>query len=637
MNKDTCKITILPQNKIVNSSKGANLLQELIEAGIHISASCGGQGTCGKCKVIIMEGEYNASATPFLSKREVGQGFALACLTLIEGDIKIFIPPQSLGIGKKIITASAGDIVQERWALGAWEIKPRTKSIHLKLLPPSLADNRSDLERLRTALAKTGLEARNIFCRLPLLRELSSHLRENNWEVTVIVMENCDGTEIIDLNGTSDGLNHYGLAIDVGTTTIVVYLINLHNGKVADTDSDYNAQIRCGEDIISRIVYAREETKLKELNDLVISTINGMIDRILGRSNIPASRIDNVMVVGNATMLHLLLGINPQYIRKDPYITTFSTISNIRGSDLGINVNPNAYLSTLPSISSYVGADIAAGVLATGIYKMDRLCVFIDIGTNGEMVVGNKDWLVAASCSAGPAFEGGEVKFGMRATSGAIENVKIDPNTLKPTFRTVNNEKAIGICGSGILDSLSEMFVTGILDRNGKIRKEFEHERIRASDDGTEYVLSWASENGIDEDIVITDVDINNIIRAKAAVYAALRVLLSEIGYSIDQIEHFMIAGGFGHCITIENAIILGLLPDLPVKRFRYLGNSTIVGAHLALISGDLKNEIETICQGITYIELSNSTKFMDEYLSALFLPHTDLTLFPMVKKIFSA
>ncbi|MGA1870413.1 MAG: ASKHA domain-containing protein [bacterium] len=637
MDKDECHITILPQNKIINSSKGANLLQELIEAGIHVSASCGGQGTCGKCKVIIMEGKYNAGATPFLSKREIGQGFALACLTLIEGDMRIFIPPQSMGIGKKVITASAGNLVQERWALGAWEIKPTTRSIYIKLPPPSLVDNRSDLDRVRAAIAKTGASGTNIFCGLPLLRKLSSYLRENKWEVTVTVIESCEGMEIIDLNGGSDGLNHYGLAIDVGTTTIVVYLINLHNGQVSDTDSDYNAQIRCGEDIISRIVYAREEKGLNELNDLVINTINGMIERILKRSNIPASRIDNLMVVGNATMIHLLLGINPQYIRREPYIPTFSTISNVRGSELGINVNPNAYLFTLPSISSYVGSDIAAGVLATGIYKMDALSVFIDIGTNGEMVVGNKDWLVAGSCSAGPAFEGGEVKFGMRATSGAIESVKIDPNTLTPTFRTVHKEKAMGICGSGILDCLSEMFVTGILERNGKIRKELDHERIRPSDDGMEYILSWASENGIGQDIVITDVDINNIIRAKAAVYAALRVLLNEIGYSIDQIQHFMIAGGFGHCITIENAIIIGLLPDLPVERFRYLGNSTIVGAHLALISGDLKNEIKNVCQGITYIELSNSAKFMDEYLSALFLPHTDLNLFPMVKKIVSA
>jgi uncharacterized 2Fe-2S/4Fe-4S cluster protein (DUF4445 family) len=303
----------------------------------------------------------------------------------------------------------------------------------------------------------------------------------------------------------------------------------------------------------------------------------------------------------------------------------------MKASEIGLHVNENAYLSGLPAIAGFVGSDIAAGILATGIYRLSELCVFIDIGTNGEIVVGNKDWLVATSCSAGPAFEGGEVKFGMRASAGAIDSIKIDPKTFEPIYGTIQKQNPRGICGSGILDCLAEMFLTGIIDQRGKIRQDISHPRLRKGEDGWEYVIAWGHDTIIGKDICLTEVDIDNIIRAKGAIFGGMRLLLKEIGYKIDQVNRFMIAGGFGHCLNIENAITIGLLPDLPIGRFRFLGNSAIVGAYLALIAEDLKEEIYQVARGVTYVELSNSSAFMDEYVSALFLPHTNRDLFANV------
>ncbi|MGA1845349.1 MAG: ASKHA domain-containing protein [bacterium] len=629
-----CHITVSPDGRSIEVPKGSNLLSGLLDAGIEISASCGGQGTCGKCKVIIESGEYNAGVTPFLNKKEVAKGYALACLTLVEGDLSITIPPASRAEGKRIIIGEAETIINERWGIGAWDINPRTKSYDLSLSPPSLEDNRSDLDRIASALVAQGCceKARFINCPLPLLGKLARQLREGEWKVTATVMELSSEIEIIDIQPGRSDLHHYGLAIDVGTTTVVCHLIDLLEGRIVASAADYNAQINFGEDIISRIIYARSKTGLDKLQKMAIATINRLIDQIIRSEDISPDRIDNVIAVGNTTMMHLLLGINPRYIRQEPYIPTFSAIPHyMKASEIGLQVNKNAYMGGLPSIAGFVGSDITAGILATGIYHLSELSVFIDIGTNGEIVVGNKDWLVAASCSAGPAFEGGEVKFGMRASSGAIDSVKIYPDTLEPAIGVIQKMRPRGICGSGILDCLAEMFLSGIVDRKGKIRHELSHPRIRKGEDGWEYVIAWEGETAIGKDICMTEVDIDNIIRAKGAVFAAIRVLLQEIGYSVDQVDRFMIAGGFGHCLNIEHAITIGLLPDLPLERFRFLGNSAIIGAYLSLISEDLKREIHQVAKGVTYVELSTSRDFMDEYVSALFLPHTDHTLFPGV------
>lgn len=634
MKPKICRITIFPENQVIEVLQGSNLLSGLQQAGVSVSSSCGGQGTCGKCKVIIESGQYNTGATPFLSKKEISGGYVLACLTLVEGDLTLRIPEVSRTVGKKIISGGADTLINDRWAIGGWDINPRTKTYYLHLSPPTLEDNRSDLERIASELIAQGCcqKANYIHCPLPLLKKLAKQLRTGDWKVTVIVIELSNEIDIIDIQPGDVNLHHYGLAIDVGTTTVVSYLIDLINSHIVSSEADYNAQISCGEDIISRIIYARSKAGLDKLHHLVISTINRLVRQLVESTDIPLERIDSLVAVGNTTMIHLLLGIDPGYIRQDPYIPTVSTIPHyLKASEIGIKVNKNAYLSGLPAIAGFVGSDITAGILATGIYRLSELCVFIDIGTNGEIVVGNKDWMVAASCSAGPAFEGGEVKFGIRASNGAIDSVRIDPGTLEPVYDTIHREKPRGICGSGILDCLAEMFLAGIIDQRGKIRQEISHPRIRKGEDGWEYVIAWKKETELDRDISMTEVDIDNIIRAKGAVFAAMKVLLKEIGYTVEDVDRFMIAGGFGHCLNIENAITIGLLPDLPLERFRFLGNSAIVGAYLALISEDLKQEIFRMAKGITYIELSTSVSFMDEYVSALFLPHTNQSLFPSI------
>ncbi|MBN2373885.1 DUF4445 domain-containing protein [bacterium] len=632
MGKDVCHIKIVPEDRVIKVAKGSNLLSGLQDAGIHIASSCGGQGTCGKCKVVIKSGEYNAGITPFLSKTEVSEGYALACLTLVEGDLTLSIPPSSKVLGEGIISGGEKRLIDERWAIGPWDVKPRTKSFCLSLSPPSLDDNRSDLERIGSALSSQGCNSYHIHCPLYLLKNLARQVRDGEWKVTVTIIPACDGIEIIDIQPGKACLQHYGVAIDVGTTTVVCYLVDLNDGRIIASEADYNAQISCGEDIISRIIFGRSQKGLERLHNLVISTINRLILQLLKGAQIKPDRLFSFMVVGNTTMIHLLLGLDPRYIRESPYIPTFSSIPHyIKASEIGIHANKNAYLSGLPSIASYVGSDITAGFLAAGIYRLSEMSVFIDIGTNGEIVVGNKDWLVAASCSAGPAFEGGEVKFGMRASTGAIDSVRIDPQSFEPVYSTVHKQSARGICGSGILDCLAEMFLAGLINRRGKINRELYHPRIREGTDGWEYVIVWEKDTAIGKDICLTEVDIDNIIRAKGAVFAAMKVLLKEIGFTVDQVDLFLIAGGFGHCLNIENAITIGLLPDLPFERFRYLGNSAIIGAYMALISEDLRQEISEVAKGVTYIELSTSASFMDEYVSALFLPHTDQSLFPNV------
>ena len=747
MNKFT--ITVYPEGKKISASEGDILLRVLKKGGFPVPASCGGQGTCGKCRVIIKGGACNVSPTSFLRKEEIGKGYCLACLVLVEGDMDVEIPPESraafgqpivvgktplrdksgqtatkkpLGTsgtggstagngslagngtdntgslsaaGSQIATKSqvvvqsrsaaesrnatafpiAGEshfsivdesqsiaesqsasesqigaespgaagsrilleekaVVKDSLVLGKWEIETRTKRVHLQLQAPTLEDHRSDIERLRADLVARGFAGDRMRCPLPVLRKLSGVLRNGSWQITVTLIELPDGVEILDIQQGDQTQYHLGLAIDVGTTSVVVYLVHLLTGQVIDSAGNYNAQIRCGEDVISRIVYARTPDGLAELQQLIIDTTNELIDQILQRTGMSSQNIDCIVAAGNTTMIHLLLGLDPRYIREDPYIPTVSYVPPVKASELGLRGNEHAYLYCMPAIASYVGGDITAGILTTGMHKEAPLTLFIDIGTNGEIVLGNEDWLVTAACSAGPAFEGGEVLHGMRAAHGAIEGVVIDRDTMEPRLSVIGQSAPAGICGSGIIDAMAEMFLTGLLDRKGKISRDINNPRIREGDYGQEYVLAWARESSVQRDIVITEIDINNILRAKGAVYAGCSTLLKQMSLGVEDIERFLIAGGFGRYLNIHNAVVIGLLPDIPYEKFRYLGNSSVTGGHLALLSQKLWREAEHIARSTTYLELSTSASFMDEYVSALFLPHTDASLFPRVETL---
>jgi uncharacterized 2Fe-2S/4Fe-4S cluster protein (DUF4445 family) len=613
--------------------KGSVLLKAMADAGVVVDSSCGGQGVCGRCRVIVEEGEYNSETTPHLTDKEVEQGYCLACVTLVEGDMRISIPP-SIQLGKEKILAGVEGEAGYRMAVGHWEISPRTKKLHLKLPPPSLDDSLSDLERIRRELKVKGYASREIHCGLEVLRKLSQVLRERDWEVTLTLVEQDSLLRIMDIEPGDVTRHRFGLAIDVGTTTIVVHLVDLIDGRVVEVASSYNAQMSCGEDVISRIIYA-QKGGLSELNQRVISTINQLVEELAAKTGIDPEQLEGMVAAGNTTMTHLLLGIDPTYIRRDPYIPSATFFPLIRAKDLGLKVNRQALLYCMPCVASYIGGDITAGVLRSEIYQDPELSLFIDIGTNGEIVLGNSEWLMAASCSAGPAFEGGGVKCGMRAMPGAIEQIRINRQNYEPEFiKVIGGGKPGGICGSGIIDALAGLLLAGVVDRKGKINRELKSPRIRVHNGVAEYVLAWAGDTRTKEDIVLTEVDIDNVIRAKGAMYAGFRILLKEMGQDFEQVSRFLIAGGLGNYLNIENAIVIGLLPDIPYDRFKYLGNSSVIGAHLALLSSRLREEGERIARNMTNVELSVSPGFMEEYMSALFLPHTDLDAFPTAAQL---
>jgi len=364
---------------------------------------------------------------------------------------------------------------------------------------------------------------------------------------------------------------------------------------------------------------------------MALATINNLIGQALDSAGVAADRVKNVVVSGNTTMAHLLLGIEPRYIRREPYIPTVTEFPILKAGEIGIRSHKSAAVYIMPGPASYVGGDIVSGVLYTGFHREAPLTLFIDIGTNGEIVLGNNEWLMTAACSAGPAFEGGGIRWGMRAEEGAIEKVTIDPETLAPEIATVGDQAPRGICGSGMIDLISELLEAGIVDRSGTFQADPEHPRIVRVNDEAAYVLAFADETPMAEDIVFTESDLKNLIYSKGAVYAGFTTLLNEAGLDFATVARIIITGGFGQYLNVEKAIRIGLLPDIERGKFTYLGNSSIAGAYMALLSNTYRQEALEICNKMTYIDFSSNTRYMDAFTSALFLPHTNLEMFPTV------
>lgn len=627
-------VTFLPDNISVEASPDTTLFKAGKSAGVYILSSCGGKGNCGKCKVVLKSGEVDpGKSRSFLTAEEAEHGYVLACLSRVRGDLTIEIPPESRMQAKhKIATGANTEELFKLMESAGGCLESRIRRLYLEMSPPTLDDNISDYERLRRALESIGLDASHLHMNYLVLKKLSRVLREGGWKVTVSAASVGAVLEVLDIFPGDATKSRYGAAVDIGTTTVVVHLVDLSTGRVIGTASAYNSQVKCGDDVITRIVYATEKNGLEELQGLVVGNINTMIKELAERNSVPPGMIDYIVVAGNTTMEHLFYGINPQYIREEPYIPTATFFPLVRAKNIGIGVDPQAIVYAVPSVASYVGGDITAGVLVSQMHKQDNMSLFIDVGTNGEIVLGNRDWLVTAACSAGPAFEGSGIKYGMRAMEGAIEEVEIDPKTYEVNYRVIGDVKPIGICGSGMIDTLAEMYLTGVIDQKGKIREEIGSKRVRRGEGGLEYVLAWRVESAINKEIVITEVDLDNLIRAKAAIYAGFATLLSHMGMTFSDVDKIYIAGGFGRYIDVERAVTIGMLPDLSVEKFVFLGNTSIIGAYYALLCDRLRREAEEIARRMTYIELSVSRSFMDEYLSALFLPHTNIDAFPSVK-----
>lgn len=673
------KVQFAPAGCEVEAAEGWTILEAAQACGVEINIPCGGQGRCGRCAVVVADcdGRVRRRSTLRLSAADIAAGYALACQSVVLGDLAITVPPQE-EIARHLVTEKMAVTIQP--PAGYHVADQPLQALFLALDPPDLGDQTDDWSRVQAELSRSyGVQ--DLTADLSLLRAMGATLRAADWEVTAIVETDAwdrpDGPpRLVDLlpGRQTDAL--HALAIDIGTTTVSLYLVDLLTGQVAARSADYNAQISRGEDVISRIIYASQRPKvtnlrqvgnlpnLAEMQRLVSGTINKLTQHVCRRAGIEAQQIYKAVVAGNPTMMHLFLGIPPEAIRLAPYIPTVNQTPSMPGgaASLGLEINPRATVDCLPGVASYVGADITAGVLSSGLHEAEALRLFIDVGTNGEMVLGNADWLICCACSAGPAFEGAGVQHGMRATAGAIEEVWINAETHEPAYRTIGNLPPKGICGSGLISLLAEMFIAGVVDKSGNLvvppaltphpnplpsegRGSAEGRgRVRQGEHGDEYVVAWAEETATSQDIAITKVDIDNLLRTKAAIYAGFSSLAEAVGVELAMVDELLIGGSFGQHINVEKAVEIGLLPDLAIDgdddsadrwaRFRYLGNTSLRGAYFTLLSRDLRAEVRDIAGKMTYLELSADNRFYEQFTSALFLPHTDITLFPSVTAV---
>ncbi|MGW8193903.1 MAG: ASKHA domain-containing protein [Desulforhopalus sp.] len=630
-------LTFIPDDIVIRVQRGENLLTAAASAGVYINASCGGDGVCRKCRVQLVEGELASQSGKDLSEKDIAEGMRLACVSTITSDVIVRVPEivrsdgKSLKIKPKTTrTISARSVEQ---LVGHWDVAPPVRKLFLSLPPPTLDDNIPDMQRLIRGISHAaGDRPEPDYDHPELVRELSAILREGNWNVTVILLQGKHVGEperIIAVEPGDTTGNLYGLALDLGTTTTSGVLIDLNSGSVIAETSRYNSQIGCGEDVISRIIYSQRAGGLRTLQEKAVYTINSIIEEVCRLMIISPSDISYIMAAGNTVMAHLLLGIDPKYIREAPYVPSVSQFPLTKAASLGIMAHPSVRLFLYPCIASYVGGDIVAGVHACQMHKSEEISLFIDIGTNGEIVVGNRQWMVCAACSAGPAFEGGGIKYGMRASSGAIENIHIHQDTLDPMIITVGNTNPRGICGSGLIAIVPELLEAGIIDRRGKFTGAIKHPRIRQGVDGWEYVIAWSHDTLIGEDIVITEIDLDNLIRAKGALFAGYQTLLESVGIGFTDLDRIILAGNFGAHIDLERAISIGLLPDVDRKRFFFLGNASMLGCQISLTNHGRFNERVEVRRIMTNLELSDNGNFMNYYMAALFLPHTDSTLFP--------
>lgn len=624
-------------------AEGETLLECAIRSGVHINASCGGNGACGKCRVTVREGKTESRITPKVSEAEFARGVRLACMTRPLSDIIVEVPFESR-IDRAALKArkerphilSPAALIPH---IAGEPVDPMVFRRYAELKPPGDNDNISDLARLGRELEQQGIT--DIRADLGTIRDLPRVLREAGWRVTATIAAMADGYHLLSVQ-PGNHERHFALAIDVGTTTICAQLVDAGACTEAGRDiasctgpeaSDYNGQIRFGDDVIARIMYARKTDGLKNLQDAVVATINGVIQELIAGSGIDPDAVSHVVCAGNTTMTHLLLGLDPRHIMLAPYTPVAGSFPPVPAHEIGIRLNSYAPASIFPCVASYVGGDIVAGVLASGIFHSDDITLFVDVGTNGEIVVGNKDWLTCTSCSAGPAFEGGGIEFGMRAGTGAIEQVRIDAATSEPMILTIGRTAPSGICGSGLIDLVGELFRAGLVNPNGKFDREASGGRVRSGRSGWEYVVCYAEETGTGRDIVLTEADLDNLLRAKAAVYAGCATLLKSVGLDFADVTRIVIAGAFGHYLDIERAQMIGLLPDAAPDNFIFIGNGSLLGARLFALSKQMADEAGNIARNMTNIELSNNATFIDEYTAALFLPHTNSNAFGNVMK----
>jgi len=617
-------VHFLPADRSVDVADDTTIAEAAQQADVFITNLCGGEGVCGKCRVQVTKGRADAEAHAkgFFSQDQIMKGYVLACQTRIHDDLEIIIPAESRVDASKIMTGGESQTTAEL------ELNPLVKKFYLALSAPTVEDNVPDVERIARELRKE-LGWHTFDIPLDCLQTLSTKLRENDWKVTVTVAKHGENYRILQIDPSNTTQSHYGLAVDVGTTTVVAQLLDLNTGEVLDVEGCHNKQAGFGEDVISRVIFACGKGGLDPVQQAVVKNINTLIAKLVKKRGISREKIDVIVAAGNTTMSHLLLGLIPCSIRLDPYVPTTDEFPKIRASEIGIRINPRGILEVMPCVASYVGGDIVAGVLASGISEHEEVKCLIDIGTNGEIAIGNQDWLVCCSASAGPAFEGGGTRCGMRATDGAIEKVVVGDGELH--YETIGGKKPRGICGSGLIDCIYELVRNNIIGQDGKFHRQREDARLDVEDGIPEYIIAYADETETAANVVITESDIDNLIKSKGAVFAAIKSLMDYIGLGFDMIDTLYVAGGFGSFLNIEKSVAIGLLPDIPLEKIKFIGNSSLTGARACLLSESAFETCLNISRSMTNIELSTHQPFTDEYIAALFLPHTDGKLFPSV------
>ncbi|WP_028324862.1 ASKHA domain-containing protein [Desulfatirhabdium butyrativorans] len=633
-------VRFLPHDKTITVDEGTTVLRAAMAAGVHINASCGGEGVCGKCRVLIETGAVEGGITEKLSRQDIEQGYRQACLSTIRGDLTVRIPVESVVDASILNMQSTPRRMAGIQEPDFNELKeqglflPPVEKKYLELPEPSHQDNLPDVSRL-IGFLKLEHDEHRLVVSLPVIRKLPGILRQSGFKITATLARPVHPgrkTHIINVQPGDTTDRNYAIAIDIGTTTVYGQLIDLITGNVLAQFGDFNAQISYGEDVISRIMYAEKPGGLDKLHEVVIGTINGIIAKMLKKSGIDRDDVNAITLAGNTTMTQLMLKVDPRYIRRSPYVPASTIYPPIMAKSLDFELGDHVTALVYPQISSYVGGDIVSGVMGSGMYRTEELTLYLDIGTNAEIVIGNKDWLACAACSAGPAFEGGGITFGMRATKGAIEDFSIDPITLEPMNITIGNVRPKGICGSGLIIMVATLFEMGIIDNKGKFNRDLKTPRIRETEGIVEYVLAFAENTQIDRDIVLTEPDIDNLIRAKGAIYSGCMTLLEEVGLNVNDLQRIILAGGFGSYVDLAKAMVIGLLPEVNPDQVTYVGNGSLMGARMSSLTNRIRRDVVDVTKRMTNFELSETRSYMDNYVAALFLPHTDINKFPKLK-----
>lgn len=621
----------------VECNTGDNLLEVARRANVAIDAPCGGNGSCGKCRVQLIEGDLESPQSRHISEEEYKLGWRLSCCSKVLSDVRVLVPDIASAYQSRMKTAdlsSPKEIIifencQNQLKESGIHFVNCYRSAVLQLSEPTLEDTMPDAERLTWAIEEAfGVE--NVKIPFAVMVKMAHTLRENNWNVCV-KGELKDGCfSCMEITAPTDTVL-VGCAIDIGTTTVTMVLTDLESGKILAKGSSGNGQIRYGADVINRIIEQGKSGGRKKLQDAIIKeTLSPIIANLCASAKISARSILRLSIGANTTMNHLFVGVDAEPVRMEPYVPSFFHWEGLLAGDVKLPANPLAPVLIAPNIGSYVGGDITAGTLAAGLWDKDEMSLFIDLGTNGEIVFGNRDFMMSCACSAGPAFEGGDISCGMRATDGAIEACTLDKYTMEPSLSIVGDpgQRPVGICGSGIIDIISELFRCGIINAKGLFIREGERVKRDAHGMGR-FVLAGEHESETGREISINEVDIDNFIRAKGAIFSAIHTLLSSVDMSVEMIDTVYVAGGIGSGINMKNAVNIGMFPDVELEKFHYIGNSSLAGAYAMVMSDEANAKLSEVASNMTYLELSTHPGYMDSFVAACFLPHTDSSLFP--------